>query len=500
MSLVFVISLQYKHSKILMYHFMKVKRIFLSLSMLLAMSSVASAQDGGDEYVDCFVESDSGPLQSDVPLNTTTGCTKMEGIFNCVFQLTMGDIIRGIAFRGCNTGGLQQRHLTVYMEETNHSGTPRSFTPLQDMTKVADSIFTVKSGGTVAAPERILEIPFDTSFVYKRTFLRLTIVCDDGMPGDEVRFSSARNEGGHALCASGDDVSSFGQTKLVTKPQLTLMVRKPVRYVSGTVTDEEGRGIANATVTLQHEDFILPDVSGITDADGHYRIRVESGNARYYAKVTAPGHTLLNDWRLIAAGENPVRDFTLYGSATYRAGERSTIILPFAPDPTVGRYYTLNRLEGNKVVFVRVSEPQANMPYVLFADRDYHVSLEGFDLTIVPGSVELGWVAFRGTYTNGGEDSAFDSLVPIVLDDALASLYGYAVDYIALHAELYVHWEINDDIEVVFVDTPTQLHQPTMQAGTPALPCCDLQGRHLSGKPTNRGLYINDGKKVLITK
>ncbi len=39
-----------------------------------------------------------------------------------------------------------------------------------------------------------------------------------------------------------------------------------------------------------------------------------------------------------------------------------------------------------------------------------------------------------------------------------------------------------------------------MRAVLPALPCHDLQGRRLSGKPATRGLYIRNGKKVLITK
>jgi hypothetical protein len=53
-----------------------------------------------------------------------------------------------------------------------------------------------------------------------------------------------------------------------------------------------------------------------------------------------------------------------------------------------------------------------------------------------------------------------------------------------------------------FDGTPgeTRILNAEMQQGVHSLPYCDLQGRRLSGKPTNRGLYINDGKKVLITK
>jgi hypothetical protein len=175
-----------------------------------------------------------------------------------------------------------------------------------------------------------------------------------------------------------------------------------VGCVSGTVTDEAGRSIAGATVTLRPEAYYLPEVSGVTNDDGQYRIYVEADNARHFVSIKAIGHTLLDDWNPLIPADNPVRDFTLYGTMTYRSGERSTIILPFAPDPTVGRYYTLDRLEGNKIIFKRVMEPQANMPYVLFAERDYHVSLEGYDLsTVTPGSIDLGRVCFLGVYTNG---------------------------------------------------------------------------------------------------
>jgi hypothetical protein len=273
--------------------------------------------------------------------------------------------------------------------------------------------------------------------------------------------------------------------------------------VSGTVTDETGRGIAGAVVTLKPEAYYLPEVSGETNDDGQYRISVEAGNARHFASIKAPGHTLLDDVIPLIPADNPVRDFTLYGTMTYRGGERSTIILPFAPDPTVGRYYTLDRLDGKKVIFRRVMEPQANQPYVLFADRDYHVSLEGYDLSAVtPGSINLGWVSFFGIYNNGLVDFA-SPMTPDILDEKEDWVTDDPLESMAMHALLLVYWELWYERELVFDDTPNDVtgvkKQPRTQH-TALNPFYDLQGRRLNGKSAACGLYIRGGKKVLITK
>jgi hypothetical protein len=230
-------------------------------------------------------------------------------------------------------------------------------------------------------------------------------------------------------------------------------------YVFGIVRDEEGQPVAGATVTLYAAYWSYgaaenaPVVKGTTDADGRYRIRIEDRGITYFPEVTALGHVILDYFDLFIVTDNLVKDYTLYGSVTYRAGVRSTLTLPFDPDPTVGRYYTLAGLDGKKVVFKRVLEPQANQPYVLFADRDYHVSLEGYDLTAVrPGSVGFPKVCFFGTYYTTGyapDDAVSGSMTSMGLDESRTTGIGYAA-----HAMLEIDWELAEDCELVFDDTP----------------------------------------------
>ena len=485
-------------------------RTRLLFSVLLTMFAclTSAAQDASnDEYADSYVTvGQAGPLQGDVPLNTAAGYSKMETVYY-ELPLSEGDRIRGITFSGCNTGVPQQRHLTVWMEDTSYGLPTSGFTSFQYMKKVADGLFTVKSGGTEASPERILEIPFDTTLVYRRNMrLRLTIVCEDGTPGSAVYFVKALDLWDDtAVCASGSDASAFDHPSRVGRPLLTLMATRPVYYVSGTVSNEEGHGIAGATVTLRSASSPFgPAVEGTTDGDGHYRIRIEDGSQQYFAVVTAPGRVILDDYDMFTATGNPVKDYTLYGSVTYPVGKRSTLTLPFDPDPTVGCYYTLDRLEGTKVVFRRVLEPQANQPYVLFADRDYHVSLEGYDLTTVtPGQVNIGYstLSFIGTYHVAGysyDDAFVTSMTPVTLDESITPGIG-----LAAHALFMMNWELGKEYELAFDETAidTQVYAP-MQAGgrtSQQTVLVDLQGRRLSGHPA-RGLYIRDGKKVLFTK
>jgi hypothetical protein len=63
-------------------------------------------------------------------------------------------------------------------------------------------------------------------------------------------------------------------------------------------------------------------------------------------------------------------DFTLFNAIDFKADVAGTIILPVEPDPTLGKYYRLDRREDNVLVFVREPIPQANVPYILIANED----------------------------------------------------------------------------------------------------------------------------------
>jgi hypothetical protein len=273
------------------------------------------------------------------------------------------------------------------------------------------------------------------------------------------------------------------------QPVATFTVATPVKYVSGTVADENGDGVAGATVTLTSNDGEQSAYEAATDAEGRYSVRIEEGNKLYKARVFAPGHTLYqDDAENRPVLDNPVWNYTIYGSVTYPANKRSTIILPVAPDATVGRYYRLDRKEGNRIVFVREPMPQANIPYVLFAERDYVVSLEGMDLTVQPGRVDIEEVSFVGSYLNSASYYVTLENTPLCLDDV--SETGWA-----MHAWLWMYWMLSDNHELVFEEQVSGIQTAAAPGPAPSLLVLhDLQGRRLQ-TPPRKGVYISEGKK-----
>ena len=480
---------------------MLLTRRFIAASfslLLVALGHItARANDtSGDEYATTYVcKQKAGELQASVPLNTSAGYSKMEAVYECYadFSLCQGDRIGGLAFSGVNTGGAQQRHLEVWMEQTPSSSVPSGrFTSMDYLSKVFDGECTINSGGSSGQPERILEIVFDTPIVWQSGNLRFTIICNDGRPGDEVLFCNAYGGRDCSFVSAADAASASSKPERTAMPLTTFIVSTPVRYVSGTVSDEQGKGIGGATVQLTPWLTTSPVLSAETDGDGHYRIRVETGNGEFSPTVWAPGHTRLESPERFTVKDNPVKDYTIYGSVTYPAGKRSTIILPTEPDATAGRYYTLTGRDGTRILFNRVMQPQANMPYVLFADRDYHVSLQDMDLSIEPGMTHAGGLTLAGRYANGS--------IVVTTNTVLMQLDEASQTGEAMHALLLGDYTVLDPeyCELVFSDEVlSSVAAPASVTGHAVL--YDLQGRRVGTQP-RPGLYIRNGRKHVVSR
>jgi len=285
---------------------------------------------------------------------------------------------------------------------------------------------------------------------------------------------------------------TFSHPWQTNRPLTTFKVACPVRYVSGIISDSDDKGVEGATVSLllhAREDMAI---SSTTDAEGYYIVRLEEGGARYSLHVTAPGHTAYEDDVDFYVTDNPVKNYKLYSRMTYPAGKRSTIILPVPPDATAGRYYTLSRRDGKTFIFERVLAPMANVPYVLFAERDYHVDLGALDLSAEPYNIRLDeGLSFVGTYTNGNYPYS-TAIVSIDLDEGGAPCE-------AMHAHLVGHYELlhDNDYEMVFSDMSSAISSVISAAEIERHSLFDLQGRRLTTQP-RRGLYIKDGKKIVV--
>ena len=430
------------------------KRFTLFIATLLAaVVAVAQKNEPAGEYAYKEMASRKGDtLQVEPLVVTPSSMSKMEVIYQIQTDLRIceGDLIAGVTFKGYNPGQEQVRHLTVWLKNDNSIGLPNDFFSTDKMTKVFDGDCKILSGGTKDKPEDILHIAFDTSLSYLNGYnLRMVIMSQGVASGDSVLFLQSRGITAASMYATTGQNGQLGEPSRSVMPFAVFTIATPVKYVSGTVTDEDAKGVAGATVKLRGTQWEETIYEGVTDSEGKYRIRIEEGNKTYAPSATAPGHTCFSNVSDFSVEGNPTKNFTLYGSVTYPANQQSSIILPVAPDATVGRYYRLARREGKKFIFERERSPQANVPYVLFADRDYKVDLSGMDLTITPGRTKADdMLSLVGSYCNG--NNAYANYIDRDLDT-------HSNTGRAMHAHLYGHYSLllNDDYELVFVDSDT---------------------------------------------
>ena len=423
------------------------------VTLLAAAVAVAQENEPVGEYAYKEMASRKGDtLQVEPLVVTPSSMSKMEVIYRIQTDLRIceGDLIAGVTFKGYNPGQEQVRHLTVWLMNDNSIGLSNNFFSTDKMTKVFDGDCKILSGGTKDKPEDILHIAFDTSLSYLNGYnLRMVIMSQGVASGDSVLFLQSRGITATSMYATTGQNGQLGEPSRSVMPFAVFTIATPVKYVSGTVTDEDAKGVAGATVKLRGTQWEETIYEGVTDSEGKYRIRIEEGNKMYAPSATAPGHTCFSNVSDFSVEGNPTKNFTLYGSVTYPANQQSSIILPVAPDATVGRYYRLARREGKKFIFERERSPQANVPYVLFADTDYKVDLSGMDLTITPGRTKADdMLSLVGSYRNG--DNEYANYIDRDLDT-------HSNTGRAMHAHLYGHYSLllDDDYELVFVDSDT---------------------------------------------
>lgn len=293
--------------------------------------------------------------------------------------------------------------------------------------------------------------------------------------------------------------------------------------VRGTVKDQDGNRIPNATLTFANKEYDI-DESGqfaMTFSLTTYTNGFPYDNISGNLEVKAEGYTPFelptsfdNDW---ANNETPI-EVKLYNRLDYKAGKRYTIVLPEEPEASHGRYFRLDRVGENSIIFERDFSPKANVPYVFFPEKDVSINLEGMDFTREPEQIIINDIPAEsqtsvdprlfmiGSYVTGGSRVLISSYVKTRLEeDEYYQDVNSHYNSDAMHARMYSH-------VFLFSDTPALIfNDPSNLTAIPSLPSeivnsksvnnnwYDLSGRRLNtSHPTYRGVYIIGGKKVVV--
>ena len=225
------------------------------------------------------------------------------------------------------------------------------------------------------------------------------------------------------------------------------------------------------------------------------------------------GEVLYNVW--------PEKEAIEVESVTFTRDQMATIILPTAPDASMGKYYRLDRVENGQIIFEQELQPQTHIPYIIVPSEDFSIDPGALDLEgLQADTVSIGGISFIGSYvrkalpqrgSGEGADSFYIDIIDTTPDCSLSPSgeTGQKAVIGALRAYLSVRWD--DPIDyggtrgpqekklIVLKDNPdgiedneeSRLKNKGFNAAV-----FDLSGRSLPGRPRS-GLYIEGNRKTV---
>lgn len=459
------------------------KTINILLFMLLGVQPVHA-----QEFVDWkFTAGEASNSNVVTPIDVTveTSTSNMEYNFNRLLEnISTGELVTKLAFKGYNLGNAQTRHVKVWLSNR--------------FTKNAKCLFdgdcTIPHGGSAGESITLLDLPLDEPYKYQ------------GEENTCVMIESTGAQAGQPLVFENHDGS----------PVVTITAKSEVAYFTGTVRDQDGNAVKGACVNIyrNRKGADALSYSTATDSEGCYTVRVEHGCRSYCLTVSAAGYPdYMVDWPFqLCDGTNmpaPSGDIIMTGRIDFRAGQQATIILPEAPDPSWGRYYRLDRRsEEYAAIFVREFTPQANVPYVIFPEEDFSIDLSSYDRDNLP---EAGCMLYPDSDENMplGLFGTYQSRIAHCMGILTASLLDSTPDCQAGSSNCFPRVgafraylvginsgsQYNDDTKIMFVGGTDTITEVTL-ANNHIIPHYDLQGRRVTGTP-QRGIYIRDGRKYV---
>ena len=205
---------------------------------------------------------------------------------------------------------------------------------------------------------------------------------------------------------------------------------------------------------------------------------------------------------------------------TFTAGQMATIILPTEPDAGKGKYYRLDRVEAEQIVFEQELQPRAHVPYIIVPFEDFSIDPGQLELEgLKPDTVSVDGISFIGTFRRDEIDSK-DGLHVEIIDATSdcsplpAEGQGERLAFVGtLRAYLTWHDPYNpggskgpeEEMKIVLHDHGTGSLSPGPSPegeGRKDAAIYDLSGKMVNGKWLNgkspKGIYIKDRKKWVL--
>ena len=417
----------------------------------------------------------------DVTVEKST--SKMEFDFNHDLEnISSNEQVTKLTFKGYNPGEAQKRHVKVWLSDHFSNDDKCLF----------DADCTISQGGSAEESITLLELTLDEPYRYRGGQNTCIVIESTGTPSEQPLVFEQQD--GH--------------------PIVTITAQTEVAYFTGTVRDQDGNAIQDACVNIFRpiDGDAMLSYTANTDSEGGYSVRVEHGSRSYYLTASASGYPdyevdifpfFINGNPILPA---PSVDIVMTNRLDFKTGQQATIILPESPDPSWGRYYRLDRRNDEyDAIFVRESSPQANVPYVIFPEKDFCIDLARYDkqnlpeagCLLFPDSNEENPQGLYGTYHSriAHQMSVLNASVLDSTPDCMADASNGMPRIGAFRAYLAGYHIGENNPKIMFTDeTNTISDIPADKIS--ATPLYDLQGRRLNDVP-QKGTYIRNGRKYV---
>ena len=230
-----------------------------------------------------------------------------------------------------------------------------------------------------------------------------------------------------------------------------------------------------------------------------YSVMTYSADCRPYRSMLVhferDGEVLYDVW--------PEKGTDIKEYVTYTEGQMATIILPTTPDASKGKYYRLDRVEDERIVFEQELHPLAHVPYIIVPNEDFNIDLSTLDLAgCYRDTVSVDGISFIGSFVSEAFDYQEGFYIDFI-DTTPDCRYDESCVIGALRAYLLVRWDDPynqggtkvpplEKLEILLYDVGTGINNVDVNENGDIY---DLQGRKLD-KKTQPGIYIKNGKKV----
>ena len=187
----------------------------------------------------------------------------------------------------------------------------------------------------------------------------------------------------------------------------------------------------------------------------------------------------------------------------FTEGQMATIIMPTAPEASKGKYYRLDKVDGNEIIFEQELQPKAHVPYIIVPSEDFCINLRSLHMEgCCSDTASADGIYFIGSFVSEelNEQEGFRIKLIDTTPDcgfSLSEEAGGGGFIGALHAYLLISEDVYGNLNIVLHDKTTGLQSLQESKSKAQNDVYDLSGRKTDNGKLPLGVYIEGGRKKL---